>query len=80
MLSNKLIIQDDDGFEMVICKCVDDSIRLYNELEIEINKRKLKSVFFAGQAKYAFKKRLIEAIMDKTGWDRFKVARTSTRP
>lgn len=80
LLFNKLIIQTDDDFDIVICKCVDDAVRLYNELEIEIKKKKLKSVFFAGSAKYTLKKRLIEAIIEKTGWDYLKITRNSTRP
>lgn len=77
---NKLIIEDDSDFEMIICKCINDAARLYTELEKEINKLKLKSVFFGGIAMGPTKDRLEDKIREKTGWNEKKIRRDSTRP
>jgi len=78
---NKLIIEDDNyDFEMVICKTHEDCIRLYNELEKEIIPLKLKSIYWSGFVGDALYGRLIERIMEKTGWDIRKIKRNSTRP
>lgn len=77
---NKLIIEDESDFEMIICKCEDDAARLYTELQKDISKLKIKSVFFAGIAIGAMNDRLEERIMEKTGWDIVKIRRKSTRP
>jgi len=78
---NKLIIEDDNyDFEMIICKTHEDAIRLYNELEKELNPLKLKSVYWSGFVGDAMVGRLIERIAEKTGWDVRKIKRNSTRP
>jgi hypothetical protein len=77
---NKLIIENDDDFEMVICKCENDSARLYTELEKELTKKKIKSVFFSGMAVGNKKLRIEDKIQEKTTWDKKKVQRSSTRP
>lgn len=77
---NKLIIEDESDFEMIICKCENDVVRLYTELQKDINKLKVKSVFFAGIAKNPTTNRIEERIIDKTGWDVRKIRRKSTRP
>lgn len=78
--NNKLIIEDDFDFDIIICKNSNDSVRLYNELEKELINRKIKSVFLVGMISTFSKKTLIDRIMVKTGWNRIKVKRTSTRP
>jgi hypothetical protein len=80
VFKNKLIIESDDDFDIVICKNVDDCIRLYNELEFEVTNLKLKCVYFSGFTGEAIKKRLVEKIKEKTGWDNKKIGRASTRP
>lgn len=77
---NKLVIEDDDDFDMIICKNENDCARLYTELEKEIKKLKIKSVFFSGFSKEVTNSRLVEKIMDKTGWTEEKVKRRNTRP
>lgn len=77
---NKLIIQDTDDFEIIICKCENDAARLYTEIEKELIKMKIKSVFFLGVSKDVAKSRLEEKILEKTGWTLEKVRRKSTRP
>ena len=80
VFKNKLIIEDEDDFEMVICKNINDCVRLYNELEKEILKLKIKSAFFAGFASETVSRRIFERIKEKTGWNYKKIMRDSTRP
>lgn len=77
---NKLIIEDDDDFEMVICKCENDAARLYTEIKNEISKLKIKCIFFAGFTKGNATTRMETKILDKTGWVITKIRRSSTRP
>lgn len=77
---NKLIIENDNDFDMVICKNESDSARLYTEIEKEIIKLRYKSIFFSGIARGVTKERLEERILEKTGWTLEKVRRKSTRP
>lgn len=80
VFKNKLIIQSDYDFEMVICKCENDSARLYTEIEKELLKTRVKSVFFSGMLKGVARTRIEEKILEKTGWTLEKVRRKSTRP
>jgi len=77
---NKLLIQTNDDFDIVICKCENDAARLYTELEKQILKLKIKSVFFSGIAKGVLSARIEERIGEKTGWALKKIRRSSTRP
>lgn len=77
---NKLIIEKEDDFDVIICKCENDSIRLYNELEKEINKLKLKSVFFMGIPKGEIVNRIENKLILKTSWTLSKIRRKNTRP
>ena len=77
---NKLLIENDDDFEIVICKCEEDSARLYTELQNDIKKQKIKSVAFLGFAKDNLEKRIEEKLLEKTGWTLNKIRRKNTRP
>lgn len=78
---NKLIVENDNGdFNMVICKCENDSARLYTELKKDTDERYIKCIFYSGFTKGVRQERVVERIMEKTGWDRLKVIRKSTRP
>ena len=77
---NKLLIESDDDFEIVICKCEEDSARLYTELQNDIKKQKIKSVAFLGFAKDNLEKRIEEKLLEKTGWTLSKIRRKNTRP
>lgn len=81
IFKNKLIIEDDDGnFDMIMCKCMNDSTRLYTELKNDITSLNIKCVFFSGFAKGVKRERLFEKIAEKTGWNKLKINRSSTRP
>lgn len=77
---NKLIIENDNDFDIVICKCENDAARLYTELKCESTNHKIKSIFFSGFAKGQLNARIEEKILNKTGWTLEKVRRKSTRP
>ena len=77
---NKLLIENDDDFEIVICKCEEDSVRLYTELQNDIKKQKIKSVAFLGFAKDNLENRIEEKLLEKTGWTLSKIRRKNTRP
>ena len=77
---NKLLIENDDDFDIVICKNKNDCIRLYNELEKECVERKIKQIMFFGFVRDVNRKTTTQKIMEKTGWDKVKVNRDSTKP
>jgi hypothetical protein len=78
---NKILIQYDDDFEMIICKTISDGVRFYNKLQEMISEKQIKYIFFMGKIKQ--KSKLMaewdEKIIKKTGWNRIKVYKTSTR-
>lgn len=80
VFKNKLIIKNEDIFEMVICKCVNDSIRLYNEIEKYCNKNKIRNIFYRGYVTESTYPNITKYLMGKTGWNLKKVNRLSTRP
>lgn len=80
IFKNKLIIQYDFDIDMVICKNQEDAIRLYNELEVKTKKAKCRNVFFNGIVVKSNKDWIMEMIMNKTGWNKQKVIRSSTKP
>lgn len=78
---NKLLISTTFELNMVLCKNESDCIRLYNELEKDIEKNKIKYVNFAGDAYHShLKGTWFQKIQDLTGWTDTKVRRRSLRP
>lgn len=80
VVHNKLILHNEDQFEMVICKCKKDAQRLHHALHKACKKHKIKSVIFMGTASPSTVSRMYEIIQEKTGWLMTKIRRTSTRP
>lgn len=78
--NNKLLIQTENDFDIIICKCENDAARLYTELEKEIYKMKIKSIMFSGLSKNVVRERIEESIAKKTGWEIKKIRQKSTRP
>jgi hypothetical protein len=77
---NKLIIQSDsDDFNLIICKCQNDAVRLHNALKQAVSKSRIKNIIFFGLAKPKQISDMYEIIMEHTGWDRMQVRRLSTR-
>ena len=77
---NKLIIYNEDQFDMVICKNMEDAQRLHHTLSKIAKKQKIKSLLFMGTASQAMVSRMYDIIVEETGWDIIKVRRTTTRP
>lgn len=77
---NKLIIYNEDQFDMIICKKLEDAQRLHHTLAKIAKKQKIKSLLFMGTASPANIGRMYDVIHDNTGWPYTKIRRTSTRP
>jgi hypothetical protein len=80
VVHNKLIIYNEDQFDMVVCKCKDDAQRLHHTLNKVARKQKIKSLLFMGTATPATVSRMYEIIHEHTGWPMTKIRRRSTRP
>lgn len=80
VVNNKLVIYNEDQFDMVICKCMDDAQRLHHALYKAIKKNKIKSILFMGTAKGATMGVMYDIIKENTGWSMTKIWRTTTRP
>jgi hypothetical protein len=80
VVHNKLIIYNEEQFDMVICKCLEDAQRLHHTLAKIAKKQKIKSLLFMGTATPATVSRMYEIIKENTGWPIQKIRRTSTRP
>lgn len=80
---NKLIIDTNGELEIVFCKNISDSFRLYTEIETLCDKRKIKNIMFSGDISL-FSKGSISSWIDKlceaTGFNRRKITRKSLRP
>jgi len=77
---NKLIIHNEDQFDMVICKNTEDAQRLHHTLAKIAKKQKIKSLLFMGTSSDVMVSRMYDEIVLETGWDIKKVRRTTTRP
>lgn len=80
VVHNKLVIYNEDQFDMVICKCIEDSQRLHHTLFKLAKKQKIKSLIFMGTATPATIVQMYGIIKDNTGWTIEKIKRTTTRP
>tara|TARA_B100001287_G_scaffold276827_1_gene289827 strand:- start:3975 stop:4622 length:648 start_codon:yes stop_codon:yes gene_type:complete len=78
-VNNKLLIHQNNDFDIVICKCQKDCEKLYYLLEDFYQNNNLKNIMFTGKISKN-KKDIYKLIRDKTGWDEFKLYRTKTRP
>lgn len=81
VVHNKLLIYDQDRFNMVICKCQNDAQRLHHELkEAAFEAGFQKRVIFFGTASKKVRSDMFEIIQEETGWPLSKIHRTTTRP
>lgn len=80
VVHNKLLIYNEDQFDMIICKNMEDAQRLHHTLAKVAKKQKIKSLMFMGTASKLMVSNMYDLIVLKTGWDIKKVRRTSTRP
>lgn len=80
VVHNKLLIYNEEDFDMVICKCKKDAQRLHHTLFHALSKLKLKNLLFLGTASKDTIGFLYELIHERTGWNYIKIRRTTTRP
>ena len=82
ILKNKVLFDNYDELNMVICKNKSDAIRMYNLIEEKSSEDKVKFIFFNGdcEATKLKKDNAIEKIRKLTNWDNKKILRSSTRP
>jgi hypothetical protein len=77
---NKVLIYNEEQFEMIICKNLEDAQRLHHTLAKIAKKQKIKSLMFMGTASKASIGVMYDLIHEKTKWPYTKIRRTSTRP
>jgi hypothetical protein len=77
---NKLIIYNEDQFDMVLCKNKEDAQRLHHTLAKIAKKQKIKSLMFMGTAGKVMISNMYDLIHQKTKWPYSKIWRRSTRP
>mgnify|MGYP001159840574 FL=1 len=80
VVHNKLVLYNEEQFEMIICKCKEDAQRLHHTIHKACKKNKIKSIIFMGTASEATVSYMYEIIHEHTGWPYTKIRRTSTRP
>jgi len=79
-IHNKLLIHQDDNFDIVLCKCPEDAKRLYSLIEKFCEGNKVKNIIFTGAIGDLNKTQTYKMIVEKTGWSKNKTYRTVTRP
>lgn len=80
VVHNKVLIYNENQFDMVICKNKEDAQRLHHTLAKIAKKQKLKSLLFMGTAGPTMIGKMYDIIHEKTKWPMTKIRRTSTRP
>jgi hypothetical protein len=80
VVHNKLVIYNDQNFDMIFCKCIKDCKRLHDTLYKTAVAIKLKNLMFMGIASNASLYHINKTIIQWTGWDYNKVRRQTTRP
>lgn len=80
VVHNKLIIYNEEQFDMVICKNLQDAQRLHHTLAKISRKQKITSLLFMGTASKLMISIMYDLIHEKTGWPYTKIRRRTTRP
>jgi hypothetical protein len=80
VVHNKLVIHNEEQFDMVICKCIEDAQRLHHTLARIAKKQKIKSILFMGTASQASISKMYQIIHENTGWAMTRIRRRTTRP
>jgi hypothetical protein len=78
-VENKLLIHQDNDFDIVLCKCPLDAEKLYKTLKEFVDNNNITHTLFTGSINLN-KKDTYKMIVEKTGWNRDKVYRKVTRP
>jgi len=77
---NKVLIYNENQFDLILCKNLEDAQRLHHTLAKIAKKQKIKSLLFMGTATPATQSMLYDLIHQHTGWKYKKIRRTTTRP
>ena len=80
VVHNKLIIHNEDQFDLVLCKNIEDAQRLHHVLAKSAKKQKIKTIMFMGTATSATIGKMYEMIHEELGWAYSKIWRTTTKP
>ena len=78
-LNNKLLIHQNNDLDIVLCKSPSDCKRLFTVFKDFIENNNIKNVMFTGSIKVN-KQDIYQLIINKTGWKKNKIYRTTTRP
>ena len=78
-LNNKLLIHQNNDFDIILCKCNKDCERLYTTLEEFVKNNNITNIIFTGKINKN-KNLTYKMITEKTGWNKDKIYRTVTRP
>ena len=78
-IENKLLIHQDNDFDIILCKCPKDAKRLFKTLQQFTTTNNMESIMFTGKVELG-KTETYKMIVEKTGWKKNKVYRTVTRP
>ena len=79
--NNKVIFKyDDEDFELVICKCVSDAIRMYNFIQARTRRFRKRIILLGATGGHSPRgAEIIDMIRKKTGWKDKKIWERSTR-
>ena len=81
LYKNKVLFKDDDSqYDIIFCKNINDSIRLYNKLREDIKRLKIKNIYFVGAYNEISDKRreLEKELVEQTGWTKRKIQKSTT--
>jgi hypothetical protein len=79
-INNKLLIHQNYDFDIIVCKNVYDTKRLYKTLIDFCDTNNVKNILFTGSINRKNRTKTYKRIVEKTGWTFNKTYRTSTRP
>ncbi len=78
---NKLLIEDEnETMNMIICKNINDCVRLYTYLEEKSKENKIKYILWNGIYYKSMVPMWVRKIQNLTNWKYTKIMRSSTRP
>lgn len=80
VVHNKLLIYDEEQFDMVITKCKKDAQRLHHALSKAATDNNIDGLYFMGTARKKMISDYYDIIHEQTGWPYTKIWRTTTRP
>jgi hypothetical protein len=80
VVHNKLVVYNEEKFDMVVCKNIRDAQRLHHYIYKIFKKNKVKGFVFMGTASQATISQLYVVIKNNTDWTIQKIRKTTTRP